>query len=47
VLAAAAEERRKGKIRSAAAVLGSIAIGTAWLIGAFIGTALMTAYLRH
>jgi len=47
VLAAAAEERRKGKIRSAAAVLGSVAIGTAWLISAFIGTALMTAYLRH
>jgi uncharacterized membrane protein YkvA (DUF1232 family) len=42
-----AKLRRKGKIRSAADVMGCVAIGTAWLIGAFIGTALMTAYLRH
>jgi uncharacterized membrane protein YkvA (DUF1232 family) len=46
-LADAAEVRRKESIRSTAALVASIAIAAVWLLGAFIASALMAAYIRH
>jgi uncharacterized membrane protein YkvA (DUF1232 family) len=46
-LADAAEVRRKEKIKSAAAVVASVAVATVWLLAAFIASALMAEYIRH
>jgi uncharacterized membrane protein YkvA (DUF1232 family) len=46
-LADAAEVRRIEQIKSTAAIVGSIAIATAWFVAAIIGSVLMVGYLRH
>ena len=43
----AAEIRRKEEIRSTAAVIGSVAVATVWLVAAITASALMAAYIRH
>lgn len=44
-LAKAAETRRKEEIRSSAAVVASVTIGTLWLLAAVTGSALVAAYI--
>jgi uncharacterized membrane protein YkvA (DUF1232 family) len=43
-LADAAELRRRAEIKSTASVVSSLAIATVWMVGAFIGSALVAAY---
>ncbi len=47
VLADVAGARRKEKIRSAAAVVASVAIATIWLLAAIAASVLMAAYILH
>jgi uncharacterized membrane protein YkvA (DUF1232 family) len=46
-LADAVGARRKEKIRSAAAIVGSVAIATIWLLAAIAASVLMAAYIFH
>jgi len=45
--AEAAEKRRKQKIRSAAAIVVSVAIVSLWILAAVIASALMVRYIRR